>query len=281
MIGNNPVGRGVLNLGGIIDNTGDYLFGNSDRNSLIGTVMNVPDSMANIGQGIAYGDFDLAKAGAMSLLGAPLSIVGNIASPFVSGLVDVAGVDEIRIGGGGKGGGGGKKPKKKKPSSKARKNMPIVSNKKGTTRGTGNLAATSKPGQGSTFTDDDGRDYDFSNQDDRNRFAETYGDGALAQRMADLGLGTVGSVGGASEKPFKSTDADRSQVAEGISANQGNPGGVKKAPEVDVLDMIAGAGPEVEQEDSNNTSFIDRPSNLFAPSQTADFAYKEGDEAFA
>lgn len=277
-IGNNAIGRGVHNFGGLIDGTGDYLFGDSDRNSLLGTVMGVPDSLANIGQGIYHGDWDMVKSSSMGLLGAPLSILGNVASPFVSGLVDVAGIDRLTIGGGGKGGGGG--GSKKKP--KSRKNVPIIGNT-GTNSdgGKSGSAGGLVPGGSGGVATEDGVDYDLTDQQARNDFADKYGEGRLGQRLADLGIVTTGSVG--SGKTFESTDADVSQVAKSIGSNQGNPTGVQKAPEMDVVDAIAGAGPEVEQVESDDTSFIDRPSDLFEPtsSKTSDFEYNQGDEAFA
>lgn len=282
-VGNNAIGRGIHNFGGLIDGTGDYLFGDSDRNSLLGTVMRVPDQMANIGQGIYHGDWDMVKASSMGLLGAPLSILGNVASPFVSGLVDVAGIDELKISAGGGAGGGGRGKGKSKP--KARKNVPIIGNT-GTNSGgikSGSAGGLVPGGSGGVATED-GVDYDLTDQQGRNDFADKYGEGRLGQRLADLGIVTTGSVG--SDKTFESTDADTSQVAKSIGANQGNPSGVQKAPEMDVIDAIAGAGPEVEAAESvesDDTSFIDRPSDLFEPmeSETPSFRYNQGDEAFA
>ena len=107
-VGDNFLGRGILNLGNVIDGSGDYLFGSSDRNSLLGTIMGVPDSVALMGQGLAYGNLGMAGQGLKGLVGAPLSILGNALSIPTSVAQDVFGMD-VTISAGGKGGGGKKK----------------------------------------------------------------------------------------------------------------------------------------------------------------------------
>ena len=280
-VGDNIIGRGILNLGNVIDGSGDYLFGSSDRNSLLGTVMGVPDSVALMGQGLAYGNLGMAGQGLKGLVGAPLSILGNALSIPYSVAKDVFGAD-ITISAGGGGGGGGKKKKKKK----ARKNVPIVGNKRGIGNGVQNQGTgTGSGGEGGTTTTEGGSEYDLSDLGDRNDFADKFGEGALAQRMADLNLKSSGASGDADAGTLKTSEADRSQVAESISANQGNSTGVRKAPQVeaaDPLDEMVGAGQQVDIqemiEDNNSTGF--KTSDLFESDQQPIFAYEE-EEAFA
>lgn len=177
-VGDNFLGRGILNLGNVIDGSGDYLFGSSDRNSLLGTIMGVPDSVALMGQGLAYGNLGMAGQGLKGLIGAPLSILGNAISIPSAVAKDVFGMD-INISAGGRGGGGGKKKKKKK--AKARKNVPIVGNKRGIGNGVKNQGVGTGSGGGETKTMEDGTEYDLSDLDDRNDFADKFGEGALAQ----------------------------------------------------------------------------------------------------
>jgi uncharacterized protein (UPF0147 family) len=276
-VGDNFLGRGILNMGNVIDGSGDYLFGSSDRNSLLGTVMGVPDSVALMGQGLAYGNLGMAGQGLKGLVGAPLSVLGNALSMPLSVARDVFGAD-ITIGAGG-GGGGGKKKKKKK---KARKNVPIVGNKRGLGNGVQNQGTGS--GGGETTTTEDGTEYDLSDLGDRNDFADQYGEGALAQRMSDLNLKSTGARANANADTLETSDADRSQVAESIGANQGNRTSVKKAPTVesaDVLDEMVGAGDAVDIQEAiedNSTGF--KTSDLFENEQQPIFAYEE-EEAFA
>ena len=140
-------------------------------------------------------------------------------------------------------------------------------------------------GGGETKTMEDGTEYDLSDLDDRNDFADKYGEGALAQRMADLNLKSTGASGDADAGTLETSEADRSQVAESISANQGNSTGVRKAPQVeaaDALDEMVGAGDKVDIqemiEDNNSTGF--KTSDLFESDQQPIFAYEE-EEAFA
>jgi hypothetical protein len=289
MIGNNPVGRGFNNFGNLVDNTGDYLFGDSDRNSLLGTVMNMPDSLANMGQGIAYGNWDLAKAGALGFLGGPASIAGNLASPLVSGLVDVAGIDQLKLNIGGAGGGGGNRGQKKQSKSKARKSVPLVGNRGkigesgGNPTGPESTGASTGGGSGGVTIGDDGVSYDLKDAEGRNAYAEAYGEGALRDRLNDLNLKTVSS-GQKSDKSFEASDADKSTLGDSIAANQGNPSGVKRAPKaqkMDVIDKLAGPGPQVDFEEQSFNQ-AESPSSVFNPPEDINpFAYEKGEEAFA
>lgn len=278
-VGDNFLGRGILNMGNVIDGSGDYLFGSSDRNSLLGTVMGVPDSMALMGQGLAYGNLGMAGQGLKGLVGAPLSILGNALSIPASVASDVFGMDvNISAGAGGKGGG----KKKNKSNKKARKNVPIVGNKRGIGNGVQNQGTGMVPG--GTTTTEDSTKYDLSDMGDRNDFADQYGEGALAQRMSDLNLKSTGARANANADTLETTDADRSQVAESIGANQGNSTSVRKAPTVesaDVLDEMVGAGDAVDLQevmDTNSTGF--KTSDLFKDEQQPIFSYEE-EEAFA
>lgn len=278
-VGDNIIGRGILNLGNVIDGSGDYLFGSSDRNSLLGTVMGVPDSVALMGQGLAYGNLGMAGQGLKGIVGAPLSILGNALSMPYSLAKDVFGAD-ITMSARGGGGGKGKKKKKKQ----ARKNVPIVGNKRGVGNGVQNQVTGTGSGEGGTTTTEGGTEFDLSDLSDRNEFAEKYGEAALAQRMSDLNLKSTGARGNADAGTLETSEADRSQVAESISANQGNSTGVRKAPQVesaDPLDERVGPGEKVdlgEMMEDNATGF--KTSDLFEDDQQPIFAY-EGEDAFA
>ena len=277
MIGDNSVGRGFNNFGNLVNSSGDYLFGDGDRSSLLGTVMNMPDSLVNMGTGVAHGNWDMAKAGAMGFLSGPASILGNLASIPLSGLVDVAGIDKISIGGGGKSGGGGGKGK---PKGKARKNVPIIGNAGGMKNGIQQPnTGTGTGGDGSLAQD--GTDYDLADVGGRNDFAEKYGDGALAQRLKDLNLNTVGG-GGDNGKSFEATAADTSQVAKSIAKNQGNSGNEQPDMEMEdgmtILEQLA-PGLKVQPiAESLASSSID-PTPFSSPD--SDFALAENEKAFS
>lgn len=293
-IGDNVIGRGFNNFGNWLDQTGDKIV-----NDIPGRILNAPDNLVDFGTG-AYrfltgaetplgqpGAVDLMKNSALGLIKTPFQLVGDIASIPASLMRDVFGIDEISIGIGGKAGGGGGRgrPKAKK---KERKNVPIVGNKKGSGSGVSNSNRGSSGVGGdpdkSTLINEDGTEYDLGNLDDRNAFAEKYGEGALAGRMADLNIASTGASGDADADTLKTSEADRSQVAESIGANQGNSTGVKKAPSaepVDVLDNMVGAGQEVDMQEmieDNSTGF--KTSDLFEDDAQPIFAY-EGEEAFA
>jgi endonuclease YncB( thermonuclease family) len=99
-----------------------------------------------------------------------------------------------------------------------------------------------------------------------------------------LNLKSTGARANANADTLETSDADRSQVAESIGANQGNRTSVKKAPTVesaDVLDEMVGAGDAVDIQEAiedNSTGF--KTSDLFENEQQPIFAYEE-EEAFA
>jgi len=286
MVGDNKIGNGILNFGNLVDGTGDYLFGDSNKTSLLGNVLSMPDSLARVGQGLAYGDMDMAKSSALGLLGAPLNILGNLASPLVSGLVDVAGIDELRLSVGGKGGSGNRGQRKGSSSTKARKSIPIRNTGK-IDKGSNSSKSNIPTGKGSGGSiSEGGSQYDLTESDGRDSYAEEFGEDALARRLKDLNIVGGGSGLGQNTPAFKSSDADKSNLVSSIAQNQGNPSGVRRAasPKVyDHIDTIAGAGPQVDQDSaSSNVAFQGEREDIFKePEETAEFEYKKGDKAFA
>ena len=141
-IGDNVVGRGFNNFGNWLDRTGDVI-----TDGIPSRIINAPDNIVDFGSGLYRwatgspdplgqpGAVDLMKQSAIGLVKTPFQILGDVASVPLGLMRDVFGIDQLSIGIGGKGGGGGGgrgRPKKKKT---ARKNRPIVGNKRNANNG--------------------------------------------------------------------------------------------------------------------------------------------------
>jgi len=250
-LGNNPIGRGFSSFGNIVDNTGDYLFGSGDRDSLLGTVFNVPDNLTKTVAGGLSGNWDVAKQGLKGLVAAPFELAGNAISVPVAIAKDVFGVDDISLsvggGSGGGGGGGGRRmpsrqaPQRKKisrvlGSGNSREGISSVS---GSTVGyAGNeYDMSTASGQKSLLNDSD-----FPTLADA--IAQTGGSSLLSddQIRGLVGMGNspgAGPSSGTADDPIGSTDVDGSSLAEKFEEKQGGEKPkVKKTAQVESIENI-------------------------------------------
>ena len=236
-IGNNPIGRGFSSFGNIIDNSGDYFFGSGDRDSLLGTVFNVPDNLAMAGVGGLSGNWDVAKQGLKGLVAAPLEVAGNVLSVPIAVAKDVFGVDKIDIsasaGAGGGGGGRGRMPKRPPP---ARKRIGSVLNK-----GSGSREGIT--GVNGSSVSYGGKEYDMSTEAGQRQLLQDSDFGTLTDGIAQAGgtnllsdaqirgLAGIGSapMSGTADDPIGSTDVDRSSLADKVEEKQGGGAKVKKS----------------------------------------------------
>jgi hypothetical protein len=249
--GNNPIGRGISGFGNIIDNTGDYLFGSGDRNSLLGTVFNVPDNIVMAGVGGLSGNWDVAKQGLKGLVAAPFELIGNTMSVPLAVAKDVFGVDDIKVSasaGGGGGGGRGMNSLSGRPPPQRKRIGNVLSSGGGGREGITSVNG-SKVGYG-------GNEYDMSTPEGQRQLlsdsdfgtladaiAQTGGTSLLSddqiRKLAGVGASPSGPSSGTASDPIGSSDVDRSSLAKNIEEKQG--GGqakVKKTTEVETIENI-------------------------------------------
>jgi len=250
--GDNFLGSGIRNFGGLINKTGDYLFGDgltSDgqpgARTLNSLIWNVPDDIANtIGGGIT-GNWDVALDGARGLLGAPVELLGNALSVPMSLAVDTFGADKVSFnatgsGGGGGGGGGSGSSSSRRPPQRKRNPINMVGNKN---KNDGRNTQGVKSVGGGTVAYS-GQTYDMNTADGQAKLLEKGGVSTLMEALSEAGAenllsdaqfmaaapmsmppGTAPGQGG-SNVPLTSTKADSSSLGENFAEKQG--GGNKK-----------------------------------------------------
>ena len=252
-IGDNVVGRGFNSFGNIIDNTGDYLFGSGDRDSLLGTVFNVPDSLTEIGVGGLSGNWDLAKQGLKGLISAPVELIGNTLSLPAAVATDVFGINDYRLGtkGGGSGSAKAKSSSPKRKSPERQRIGNVKNQNKGNSREGIGIGDQLGGDQVVTY---DGKDYDLSTADGQSELlsdsdtstlmdglAEVNGTNLLSddqiRALANLGPG-AGSDSSASM--IQTSDVDRSDIGKAFAEKQGGESNVKvkKSPTIEDIENV-------------------------------------------
>lgn len=256
MVGDNVVGRGISNFGRVIDGTGNFLF-----NEVPNTVINYPDNIANIGSGLyrtlTGADMGIGQptntgllmGGLKGLVTQPLKLGLNALSIPLSVASDVFGVNRLSVGASGRGGGGGGGKKKK---STARRSVPIVRNKDGSIK------------RGSTGSGGSGTSVGAPSRSDGSGMSGS-GDGSGSGSGSGDGSGGGGdtfnvdaggdSGSGSNSAELKTSEADKSQVGEQLSEQQGDPGvtATQPAQPQNWIDEAAGEGIiEVELEEGQS-----------------------------
>lgn len=266
MVGDNVVGRGISNFGRVIDGTGNFLF-----NEVPNTVINYPDNIANIGSGLyrtlTGADMGIGQptntgllmSGLKGLVTQPLKLGLNALSIPISVASDVFGIDRLSMGASSGGGGGGGGKKKKKPT--ARRNVPIVRNKDGSIK------------RGSTGSGGSGTSVGAPSRSDGSGMSGS-GDGSGSGSGSGDGSGGGGdtfnvdaggdSGSGSNSAELKTSEADKSQVGEQLSEQQGDPGATATQPTQpqNWIDEAAGEGiieVELEEGQSLEEAFANPP----------------------
>lgn len=260
-LGDNFIGRGVQNLGGFIDGTGDFVF-----NQVPDTVINYPDNAVNMLTGAGRELFgvdmgigqpsntSLMMGGLKGLFTDPLVLAGDALSFPLSMGVDVLGIDELSFGSKSGGGGGGGKSSKKKKSS--RKNVPLV-------KGTGKMKSDGTGGTpsggpqtagGSTVSVGEGN-YDLGTKEGQQQYVDDTGSyEALMEALNRVGEDyLLGDGIEGKDAPFKASSADTSSIKNAAMANQGNVGIRRTAPQ-NAIDVYAGKeDPDAINADANRS----------------------------
>lgn len=232
-IGDNAIGRGVSNFGGWLDRTGDYI-----TEDLPNRLINYPDNLVNIGQGVyqvATGDnpggqitgWDLAKSGAKGLVTDAAYGIRDAVGVGADLVKNVFGVDDVKFsfgvgGGGGTQRGGSSAPGSSPGNSSARPSRVRTAPKYSSSSGRLSGGSGGSGDSGGSIVNVGKESYDLSKQGDREAYSSKYGATNLQDhldRMAD-GISSNNSIDNSS--PFDDIAPASSKIKAAMLPNQGN-----------------------------------------------------------
>ena len=233
-IGDNPIGRGVSNFGGWLDRTGDYI-----TEDLPDRVINYPDNLVNMGQGVyqmASGDkpggqpvgWDLVKSGGKGLITDAAYGVRDAVGVGADLVKNVFGVDDVKFSFGvGAGGGtqrGGTSAPSSRPGTTGAKSR-VMNSRSRSSGGSGSYGGGAGNGVGGSGVVNVGNErYDLNTSSGRSAYQTKYGkanlDGHL-QRIAEEDIGGKTKASDGEESPFDG-EVEKSKLKASMNKTQGN-----------------------------------------------------------